>query len=63
MPVLSASVQLGNQQQLGLEQHSNCSVNIITFISVVVTNIFYVVYMYVFAFLAIKNRVLYMLHV
>ena len=46
MPVLSAAVQLGNQQQLGLEQHSNCGVNLITFISVVVTNIFYVLYMY-----------------
>ena len=46
MPVLSAAVQLGNQQQLGLEQHSNCSVNPITCIAVVVTNILYVVYMY-----------------
>ena len=46
MSVLSAAVQLGNQQQLGLEQHSNCGVNLITFISLVVTNIYYVVYMY-----------------
>ena len=46
MPVLSAAVQLGNQQQLGLEKYSNCGVNILTFIDVVVTNIFYVAYLY-----------------
>ena len=60
MPVLSAAVQLGNQQQLGLEELRNSSVNILTFVVVVVTNIFYVAWQ-IFAFLAVKNSVLYML--
>ena len=46
MPVLSAAVQLGNQQQLGLEELRNSSVNILTFVVVVVTNILYVAYLY-----------------